>query len=98
MSWVVFVQAMNLGLGNLTQNVHVLYNHPKTILVYSNKPSALDFSDSIISSLGIGSFFKYNRRKTVWIASGIDAFPMALLLPILGTTAMQLSRYIYIFT
>ena len=33
-----------------------------------------------------------------WIVSGIDAFPLALLLPILGMNVMQFSRYISIFT
>ena len=32
-----------------------------------------------------------------WIAIGVAAFPLALLLPILGMTVMQLSRYIYLY-
>ena len=48
MSWIVFVQAMNLGSGNLTQNVHVMYTHPKTNLISYNAPSAFSFDGFIV--------------------------------------------------
>ena len=38
MYWIVFVQAMNLGLVILTHDMHVLYTHPKTTLNSSNAP------------------------------------------------------------
>ena len=47
---------MNLGLGKLTHNVRVLYNHPKTTLVSSNDPSDFSFDGLIILSLGTGFF------------------------------------------
>ena len=56
MSWIVFLQAMNLVSGNLTHNVRVLYTHPKTTLISYNAPSAFDFDGSIISSLGTSYF------------------------------------------
>ena len=96
MSWIVFVQAMNLVSCNLTHNVHVLYTHPKTTLISSNAPSDFYFYGSIISSLGIGSF-RANGYEMAWIASGIAAFNLALLFPISVTTAIQFSRYLSIF-
>ena len=53
---IVFVQAMNLGLGKLTQNVCVFYTHSKTTLIIYNAPSAFVFDGSIISSLGTSYF------------------------------------------
>ena len=93
MSWIVFVQAMNLGSDKITHNMRVLYTHPKTTLISSNAPSDFDFYGSIISSLGIGSF-RANGYEMAWIASGIAAFTLALLLPIPGMNVMQLYMYI----
>ena len=56
MSWILFFQAMNLGLGKLTHNVRVLYNHPKTTLISSNSPSDFDSDGLVISFLGTDSF------------------------------------------
>ena len=95
MSWIVFVQDMDLGSGKLTHNACVLYKHPKATLISYNVPLAFDFDGLIISSLGTGSFWA-NGRETARIASGIDAFPLDLLLPISGTTVMKLSRYMSI--
>ena len=55
-SWVVFVQAMNLGSGKLAHNVHVVYTHPKTTLISYNAPSFFSFDGLIISSMGAGYF------------------------------------------
>ena len=96
MPWIVFVQTMNLGLGNITQNLRVLYTHPKTTLISSNYPLDFAFDWSIILSLGTSSFWD-NGRDTAWITSGIAAFPLDLLLPISGMDVMQSFRYMSIF-
>ena len=54
--WIVFVQAMILGSGELAQNVPVLYTHTKTTLISSSAPLAFAFDGSIILSLVTGSF------------------------------------------
>ena len=96
-SWIVFVQDTVLGSSKLKHNVCVLYTHLKTILVSFNAPSAFTFDGSIIFSLGISSCLA-NWHEMAWIASGISAFSLALLLPISGMTVMQPWRYISIFT
>ena len=42
-SWIVFVQDVNLGSGKINQNACVLYNHPNTTLISSNAPSDFAF-------------------------------------------------------
>ena len=68
-SWIVFIQAMNMVSGNLTHNVCVLYIHPKTTLISSNSPPAFAFDGLIISSLGT-SFFELMsvRRRGLRVA------------------------------
>ena len=56
MFWIFFVQAMNLGLGKLTQNVRVLYTHPNLTFISSNAPRDFAFDGWIILSLGTGYF------------------------------------------
>ena len=87
MSWIVFVRAMNLRSGKLMQIFRLLYTYPKTTA----------FNGSIILSLGTG-YFLANGHEMAWIASGIAAFPLYLLLQISGMTVMQYSRYMSIFT
>ena len=96
MSWIVFVQDINLGSSKLTHNVRVLYTNTNMTLISSNAPSVFAFDVSIISSLGTG-YFGANDREAAWIASCIAKFPLDLLLPISGMTVMQSFRYMSIF-
>ena len=55
-SWIVFVQSMNLGSGKLTHNMCLFYTHPKTTLISSSAPSTFDSDGLIITSLGTSYF------------------------------------------